>query len=159
MTILVKYGADLIGGNVILEWLAQSGETVVKLDKPTYTGNLQILAYLESIYAHIFFCGDFGTNILAVRLLQEHQSCCDGKSNADQISFAADRLGQYRLYAIDTRKIDQELGLQPADTFEIGIRKTVQWYLDHTDWVANVQSGGCSEWVAPQYEKKVNAIA
>ncbi len=59
-----------------------------------------------------------------------------------------DRPGHDRRYAIDARKIERELGWQPAETFETGIRKTVQWYLDHADWVAHVQSGAYREWVA-----------
>ena len=52
-----------------------------------------------------------------------------------------DRPGHDRRYAIDARKIERELGWRPAETFETGIRKTVQWYLDNADWVAHVQSG------------------
>jgi nucleoside-diphosphate-sugar epimerase len=47
-----------------------------------------------------------------------------------------DRPGHDRRYAIDARKIERELGWRPAETFDTGIRKTVQWYLDHADWVA-----------------------
>ena len=60
-----------------------------------------------------------------------------------------------RRYAIDARKLKsklvRELGWTPAETFESGIRKTVQWYLDHPQWVANVQSGAYREWVSRQY--------
>jgi dTDP-glucose 4,6-dehydratase len=62
-----------------------------------------------------------------------------------------DRPGHDRRYAIDARKIERELGWRPAETFETGIRKTVQWYLDHAEWVANVQSGGYRDWLARQY--------
>jgi dTDP-glucose 4,6-dehydratase len=67
------------------------------------------------------------------------------------ITHVKDRPGHDRRYAIDARKIERELGWRPAETFETGIRKTVQWYLDHADWVANVQSGGYREWVAANY--------
>jgi dTDP-glucose 4,6-dehydratase len=67
------------------------------------------------------------------------------------ISHVADRPGHDRRYAIDARKIERELGWRPAETFESGIRKTVQWYLDHADWVASVQSGAYREWVQKQY--------
>ncbi len=86
-------------------------------------------------------------------LLDELAPRLDGKPYTDQISFVADRPGHDQRYAIDARKIEQELGWKPAETFETGIRKTVQWYLDHPDWVANVQSGGYRDWVAQQYEK------
>ena len=84
-------------------------------------------------------------------LLDELRPRADAKPYAAQISFVSDRPGHDRRYAIDARKIEQELGWKPAETFETGIRKTVQWYLDHQDWVANVQSGGYRDWVARQY--------
>ncbi len=67
------------------------------------------------------------------------------------ISFVADRPGHDRRYAIDARKIERELGWRPKETFESGIRKTVQWYLDHAQWSADVQSGAYREWVATHY--------
>ncbi len=67
------------------------------------------------------------------------------------ITHVTDRPGHDRRYAIDARKIEQELGWRPAETFETGIRKTVQWYLDHADWVAQVQSGAYRDWLATQY--------
>ena len=67
------------------------------------------------------------------------------------ITHVTDRPGHDRRYAIDARKIERELGWRPAETFESGIRKTVQWYLDHPDWVANVQSGGYRDWLAANY--------
>ena len=57
------------------------------------------------------------------------------------ITYVTDRPGHDRRYAIDARKIERELGWRPAETFETGIRKTVQWYLDHPEWVQRVQSG------------------
>jgi dTDP-glucose 4,6-dehydratase len=48
-------------------------------------------------------------------------------------------------------RLEAELGWKPAETFESGIRKTVQWYLDNPDWVANVQSGAYRDWVGKQY--------
>ncbi|HEX5686741.1 MAG TPA: dTDP-glucose 4,6-dehydratase [Ideonella sp.] len=67
------------------------------------------------------------------------------------ITHVTDRPGHDRRYAIDARKIERELGWRPAETFDSGIRKTVQWYLDHADWVAEVQSGGYREWVEKNY--------
>jgi dTDP-glucose 4,6-dehydratase len=71
--------------------------------------------------------------------------------HARLITHVTDRPGHDRRYAIDARKVERELGWRPADTFETGIRKTVQWYLDHADWVADVQSGGYRDWVRTQY--------
>jgi dTDP-glucose 4,6-dehydratase len=70
------------------------------------------------------------------------------------ITHVADRPGHDRRYAIDARKIERELGWRPAETFESGIRKTVQWYLDHPDWVADVQSGGYRDWLATNYNAR-----
>jgi dTDP-glucose 4,6-dehydratase len=84
-------------------------------------------------------------------LLDELRPRADGQSYRSQISFVKDRPGHDRRYAIDARKIEQELGWRPAETFDTGIRKTVQWYLAHPDWVANVQSGAYRDWVMKQY--------
>lgn len=70
------------------------------------------------------------------------------------ITHVPDRPGHDRRYAIDARKIERELGWRPAETFDSGIRKTVQWYLDHADWVAEVQSGGYREWVEKNYSDR-----
>jgi len=67
------------------------------------------------------------------------------------ITFVKDRPGHDRRYAMDTRKIERELNWRPEETFETGIRKTVNWYLQHEDWVRNVTSGGYREWIAKQY--------
>lgn len=67
------------------------------------------------------------------------------------ITYVKDRPGHDRRYAIDARKIERELGWRPAETFATGIRKTVQWYLDHPDWAARVQSGAYRDWVSTQY--------
>ncbi len=71
--------------------------------------------------------------------------------HARLITHVQDRPGHDRRYAIDARKIETELGWRPAETFDSGIRKTVQWYLDHPQWVANVQSGAYREWLDVQY--------
>ena len=67
------------------------------------------------------------------------------------ITYVKDRPGHDRRYAIDAGKIERELGWRPAETFATGIRKTVRWYLEHADWVANVQSGGYRDWLAANY--------
>lgn len=90
-------------------------------------------------------------------LLDELRPRTDGQPYASQISYVKDRPGHDRRYAIDARKIERELGWKPAETFESGIRKTVQWYLDHPEWVANVQSGSYRQWVQAQYEAPVSA--
>ncbi len=72
-------------------------------------------------------------------------------SYARLITYVTDRPGHDRRYAIDARKIERELGWRPAETFATGIRKTVRWYLDHPDWVADVQSGAYRDWVSANY--------
>lgn len=67
------------------------------------------------------------------------------------VTHVRDRPGHDRRYAIDARKIERELGWKPAETFDSGIRKTVRWYLDHQDWVRDVQSGGYQQWIARNY--------
>ncbi|BAK78289.1 dTDP-glucose 4,6-dehydratase [Pseudogulbenkiania sp. NH8B] len=84
-------------------------------------------------------------------ILDELQPRADGKSYTDQVTFVQDRPGHDRRYAIDARKLERELGWKPAETFESGIRKTVQWYLDNQAWVNNVTSGVYRDWVAQQY--------
>jgi len=84
-------------------------------------------------------------------LLDELRPRADGQSYQAQITYVKDRPGHDRRYAIDARKLERELGWKPAETFDTGIRKTVQWYLDNPEWVAHVQSGSYREWVQKQY--------
>jgi dTDP-glucose 4,6-dehydratase len=84
-------------------------------------------------------------------LLDAMRPRADGLSYRDQVSYVADRPGHDRRYAIDARKLESELGWRPAETFDSGIRKTVQWYLDNPQWVAHVQSGAYRDWVKIQY--------
>ena len=84
-------------------------------------------------------------------LLDELRPKADGSSYTTQITHVQDRPGHDRRYAIDARKIERELGWKPAETFETGIRNTVQWYLDHPDWVQHVQTGTYRDWVNKQY--------
>jgi dTDP-glucose 4,6-dehydratase len=85
------------------------------------------------------------------RILDEESPKADSTSYAEQITFVKDRPGHDRRYAIDARKIETDLGWKPVETFETGIRKTVRWYLDHQDWVANVASGGYRDWIDTHY--------
>ena len=72
-------------------------------------------------------------------------------SYRDQITYVADRPGHDRRYAIDAEKIGRELGWKPQETFESGIRKTVEWYLANTQWVENVKSGSYKSWIEENY--------
>jgi dTDP-glucose 4,6-dehydratase len=84
-------------------------------------------------------------------LLDELRPRADGQPYSSQITYVTDRPGHDRRYAIDARKLEEELGWKPAETFETGIRKTVEWYLDNQPWVGNVLSGSYRDWVAKQY--------
>ncbi|QLG94305.1 dTDP-glucose 4,6-dehydratase [Pseudomonas yamanorum] len=87
-------------------------------------------------------------------LLDELRPRADGQAYSAQITYVTDRPGHDRRYAIDARKLERELGWKPAETFESGIRKTVQWYLDNQDWVSNIQSGAYREWVEKNYAER-----
>ncbi len=89
--------------------------------------------------------------VRAVCALLDEFSPGAGGSYSRLITHVKDRPGHDRRYAIDARKIERELGWRPAESFETGIRKTVRWYLDHPNWVANVQSGAYRDWVARNY--------
>jgi dTDP-glucose 4,6-dehydratase len=84
-------------------------------------------------------------------LLDELRPRDNGKLYREQITFVADRPGHDRRYAIDALKIERELGWKPAETFDTGIRKTVQWYLDNQEWVNSVQSGSYRQWMEKNY--------
>ena len=85
------------------------------------------------------------------QLLDQMRPRSDGLSYATQITYVTDRPGHDRRYAIDARKIERELGWRPAESFETGIHKTIAWYLDNADWVANVTSGAYRQWVDQHY--------
>ncbi len=87
-------------------------------------------------------------------LLDELRPRSDGKSYREQVTYVTDRPGHDRRYAIDAGKIESELSWKPDETFETGIRKTVQWYLDNQDWVSNVQSGSYQSWVEKNYQDR-----
>lgn len=102
------------------------------------------------------------TNLDVVRticeILDKKRPRADGGVYADQITFVADRPGHDRRYAIDARKIERELGWRPKESFATGMRKTIDWYLENSQWVADVQSGAYREWIDHNYtERKANA--
>ena len=87
-------------------------------------------------------------------ILDELQPRADGQPYKSQITYVQDRPGHDRRYAIDARKLERELGWKPAETFESGIRKTVEWYLANQEWVTNVTSGAYREWVNRNYRER-----
>lgn len=85
------------------------------------------------------------------RILDELRPKEDGASYFDQLRFVADRPGHDRRYAIDATRIWDEMGWVPTTLFDRGLKLTVQWYLDHADWVAQVSDEKFHEWIARQY--------
>ncbi len=93
------------------------------------------------------------TNIDIVKLvcvlMDQHHP--EGAPHTNLITHVTDRLGHDRRYAIDATKITKELGYKPKETFETGIRKTVQWYLYHEDWWRGVMDGSYQSWIEKNY--------
>ena len=84
-------------------------------------------------------------------LLDELKPRPDKASYASQITYVKDRAGHDQRYAIDADKIERELDWQPRHSFESGIRKTVEWYLNNQPWVNHVASGEYRNWIEKQY--------
>lgn len=93
------------------------------------------------------------------RMLDAKKPRADGKSYADQITFVEDRPGHDQRYAIDATKLANQLGWKPQETFETGIEKTVNWYLENQDWVKNVTSGEYRNWVQTHYTERGEELA
>lgn len=85
------------------------------------------------------------------RMLDIAKPRTDRKNYETQITHVQDRPGHDRRYAVDASKINTELGWKPEETFESGIAKTIDWYLDNLPWVENIKSGAYREWMAQQY--------
>jgi dTDP-glucose 4,6-dehydratase len=88
-------------------------------------------------------------------LLDEIRPAQNGKPYASLITYVKDRPGHDRRYAIDARKIEKELGWKPQETFDTGMRKTVQWYVENIKWIHNVTSGEYKTWVDTNYAGRV----
>jgi dTDP-glucose 4,6-dehydratase len=88
------------------------------------------------------------------RKLDALQPRAGGGRHEELITFVSDRPGHDRRYAIDPRKIEQEIGWRPAENFESGIDKTVRWYLENTAWVESVRTGAYREWLARNYASR-----
>ena len=81
------------------------------------------------------------------------------QSYREQITYVKDRPGHDRRYAIDARKTERELGWRPTETFETGMRKTVQWFLANQEWVRKVQSGDYLKWIDRNYSQRAGGAA
>jgi dTDP-glucose 4,6-dehydratase len=89
-------------------------------------------------------------------ILDEDKPRQDGKSYREQVTFVKDRPGHDRRYAIDASRVERELGWKPQETFESGLRKTIGWYLENQQWVANVTSGAYRDWIALHYGERAS---
>ncbi len=88
-------------------------------------------------------------------LVDEHAPVLPGEAaRRSLITHVKDRLGHDRRYAVDSSRIEQELGWRQAETFESGFEKTVGWYLSNTAWVERVRSGAYRDWIAQNYEQR-----
>ena len=88
---------------------------------------------------------------LLCELLDELVPESDFRPHRQLIRFVTDRPGHDRRYAIDARKVERELGWKPAESFETGLRKTVEWYLANKTWTENVTSGVYKQWIEKNY--------
>ena len=77
-----------------------------------------------------------------------------GVPRSELIEFVKDRPGHDRRYAINAQKLQRELRWRPAETFESGLRKTVEWYLEHEAWMQEIRTGAYQQWVALNYEHR-----
>ena len=84
-------------------------------------------------------------------LVDEYAPSPKGDSRQRLITFVKDRPGHDRRYAIDFKKLQEELGWSPAESFVSGLRKTVRWYLDHLPWSERIRSGEYQSWIKEQY--------
>lgn len=98
------------------------------------------------------------SNIAVVNLicsiLDAERPRADRASYKEQIAFVTDRPGHDRRYAIDAGRIQREVGWRPQETFETGLQKTIRWYLDNQQWVADVTTGAYRDWVALNYGER-----
>ena len=130
------------GGNV-RDWLyvgdhVRAIRTVLEQGRPGETYNVGGHAEMANIDVVRTIC----------RLVQAHRPGVDCER---LVTFVKDRPGHDRRYAIDASKIRRELGWTPVETFESGMRRTVDWYLENGDWLASVQNAEYRQWVDLQY--------
>ncbi|MEX0450030.1 dTDP-glucose 4,6-dehydratase [Spiribacter sp. 221] len=126
--------------------------------------NLQVVEAICGILAELQPAGPASDDTGAADRARASASEAVSRDDADRanpyralIQSVTDRPGHDRRYAIDSTRIQHELGWRPAHSFEQGLRETVQWYLDHPEWVARVQSGAYREWMEVNYARRSKA--
>ena len=94
-------------------------------------------------------------NIVIVKTILEYvKENVDPAVGEHMMKHVADRKGHDRRYGIDPEKIKRDLGWYPETTFEVGIKKTIQWYLNHKEWMENVTSGAYQEYYQRMYSNR-----
>ncbi len=131
MTVLITGGAGFIGANFVLDWLSVEDRPIVNLDKLKYAGNMKSLAAVLDDQRHTFVQADIADTETVSELLDAHRPRaivhCVAESHVDR--------------SINADKIKTALAWDASETFQSGLRKTVQWYLNNEDWIAEVESG------------------
>ncbi len=112
--------------------------------------------FVPAGFAHGFCTSSESAQFLYERSDFYHPEAEHGVPHASLIRFVEDRPGHDHRYAMDIRKIQAELGWRPTESFETGIRKTVQWYLEHQSWVENVTSGAYKHWMQTNYALRLS---
>jgi len=97
-------------------------------------------------------------NIVIVKMIcdimDEIRPADNGSSRRELITYVKDRPGHDRRYAIDFSKINKELHWMPRESFNTGLRKTIEWYLDHLEWIERIRTGACQVRMREQYGSK-----
>ncbi len=94
---------------------------------------------------------EFAVNAVWSEKYPDARAAIEGRT-AELITFVKDRPGHDRRYAIDATRTGSELGYQPQESFETGIRKTIKWYLENDAWWRHVMSGSYRDWISQQYQ-------
>ncbi|ANX03828.1 hypothetical protein [Immundisolibacter cernigliae] len=162
MAILATGGAGFSGSNFVLDWLAQLDEPLVNLGERTCAGKRETLASQQGDACHVFVQRGRGARGLpepakAAFRLRVSTDEVYGSSHKTQITPATDRPAHGQRHTIDAREIERELSRRPAETFEAGTRKTVQWHLGHRERAQRVQGGANRERVSQHYGEEVAA--
>ena len=136
-------------GLQVRDWLyvedhCEAIHTVLTRGRPGQTYNIGGRTERKNIDIVNLLCGE----------LDRLHPRADGASYRRQINYVKDRPGHDRRYAINADKIQAELGWAPLESFESGMRKTIDWYLSNQDWVNDIMSEKYGEWIALNYANR-----